>query len=93
MVSKSIWNGINKSTKQNGMEVESENNPFQEGKSLNPKAVQVACGAVHTVARDEIGRAWTWGYGDWGRLGQEDLEDRTRPTPVLTFLDEKSGLV
>eukprot|EP01061_Rhynchopus_euleeides_P003172 TRINITY_DN12446_c1_g1_i1.p1 TRINITY_DN12446_c1_g1~~TRINITY_DN12446_c1_g1_i1.p1 ORF type:complete len:563 (+),score=203.12 TRINITY_DN12446_c1_g1_i1:250-1938(+) len=77
---------------ENGMEVESEANPFEEGKSLNAKAVKVACGAVHTVVLDTAGRAWTWGYGDWGRLGHGDNEDRTKPTPIVAFLDEKTGL-
>ena len=78
---------------ENGLEVECEENPFEEGKALNAKAVQIACGNIHTVVRDSAGRAWTWGYGEWGRLGQSDNEDRTKPTPIVSFLDERTGLV
>ncbi|KAJ9471016.1 hypothetical protein DIPPA_09710 [Diplonema papillatum] len=77
---------------EGGMEVESPENPFENGKQLNPKAVMVSCGAMHTLVLDSLGRAWTWGYGEWGRLGLEDNEDRRRPTPVVFFLDEKTGL-
>ena len=79
---------------ENGMEVEGdEPKPFVEGQTINPKATKVVCGSIHTAVLDSAGRAWTWGYGEWGRLGHDDNEDRVRPTPVVAFLDEKTGLV
>merc|ERR1711933_407360 len=33
------------------------------------KIVRIACGATHTIAVDENGGVWTWGNGDYGRLG------------------------
>ena len=33
------------------------------------KIVRIACGSQHTIAVDENGGVWTWGNGDYGRLG------------------------
>ena len=34
-----------------------------------PRCVQLACGAMHTIAVTEEGEVWSWGKGDSGQLG------------------------
>lgn len=34
------------------------------------KIVQVACGEVHSLARDDQGRCWAWGLNGFGQLAQ-----------------------
>jgi alpha-tubulin suppressor-like RCC1 family protein len=47
--------------------------------------MSVSVGAEHTVALDRHGYVWAWGRGDYGRLGQSniDLNDKTTPVRVL----------
>jgi alpha-tubulin suppressor-like RCC1 family protein len=44
-------------------------------------AVMVACGRCHKVVTAD-GRLWTFGWGDNGRLGHGDMEDKLIPTLV-----------
>jgi alpha-tubulin suppressor-like RCC1 family protein len=44
---------------------------------------QVSCGGSHTTATKTDGTLWTWGSGDTGELGTNDLSSRS--TPVTTF--------
>jgi alpha-tubulin suppressor-like RCC1 family protein len=44
---------------------------------------QVSSGGSHTAAIKTDGTLWTWGYGDYGQLGNESSSDRS--TPVTTF--------
>lgn len=39
-------------------------------------------GAQHTLAIDRDGRAWGWGSGAFGQLGDGTLDNRNAPTPV-----------
>ena len=43
----------------------------------------VSAGGYHSVALDTEGRVWTWGRGEWGRLGHDDASDALVPTVVL----------
>jgi alpha-tubulin suppressor-like RCC1 family protein len=43
----------------------------------------IACGHLHTVAIKTDGTLWTWGQGNLGQLGTNDLTNRS--TPVTTF--------
>ncbi|GAB5371554.1 hypothetical protein AAMO2058_001589900 [Amorphochlora amoebiformis] len=40
------------------------------------KIAQVSCGARHTIAADEHGRVYTWGFGGYGRLGHGDNKNQ-----------------
>eukprot|EP01062_Namystynia_karyoxenos_P005149 TRINITY_DN11812_c0_g1_i1.p1 TRINITY_DN11812_c0_g1~~TRINITY_DN11812_c0_g1_i1.p1 ORF type:complete len:592 (+),score=167.81 TRINITY_DN11812_c0_g1_i1:97-1872(+) len=63
----------------------------EEGAPPKQRAVQVACGAVHTIVLDAEGGVWTWGDGEWGRLGQEDNNDRRHPELIHNpFRDPES---
>lgn len=44
--------------------------------------VSLDVGDNHTCALTTAGRAYCWGEGDWGRLGNDSDWDRTAPVPV-----------
>jgi len=44
--------------------------------------VSLDVGDNHTCALTTEGRAYCWGEGDWGRLGNDSDWDRTAPVPV-----------
>jgi alpha-tubulin suppressor-like RCC1 family protein len=44
---------------------------------------QVVCGDTHTAAIKTDGTLWTWGYGDFGRLGNNSFGSSN--VPVTTF--------
>ncbi|KAK8472662.1 hypothetical protein PHAVU_002G274700 [Phaseolus vulgaris] len=45
--------------------------------------ISVTCGADHTMARSESGRTvYSWGWGDFGRLGHGDHNDMLIPHPI-----------
>ena len=46
------------------------------------KMVQVACGAVHALALSDDGTVFSWGSGDYGRLGHKDQKDIHVPTAL-----------
>lgn len=39
-------------------------------------------GGYHSVALDAEGYAWSWGRGEWGRLGHGDSSDCYEPTKI-----------
>jgi alpha-tubulin suppressor-like RCC1 family protein len=45
---------------------------------------QVSCGRYHTLAIKTDGTLWSWGWGQYGRLGNASIID-TNSTPVTTF--------
>ncbi|XP_058225438.1 uncharacterized protein LOC131334446 [Rhododendron vialii] len=47
--------------------------------------VKVACGTNHAVAVDSNGFVYTWGCGDYGRLGHKEQKDEWVPRRVETF--------
>lgn len=54
--------------------------------SLAAKAInRIACGNNHTVAADEQGNVWTWGFGGHGRLGHKEQKDEWTPRVVDTL--------
>lgn len=52
----------------------------------------ITCGARHSgaVTSDPRG-VWTWGWGEYGQLGQGDSQDRVTPTLVKYFQDIETG--
>ena len=50
---------------------EAESKTIQRIDSLNKKAMtQIAGGEYHTLSIDEDGKVWSWGYNNYGQLGQ-----------------------
>ena len=49
---------------------------------------QIACGINHTVALSPNGEVFTWGYGDYGRLGHGHGENMNVPTKVKSLSRE-----
>ena len=49
------------------------------------KIVQVSCGGgdAHTLAVDSSGKVWSWGDGDYGKLGRGGSETSKTPKPVI----------
>ncbi|KAF9433115.1 hypothetical protein BGZ76_009868 [Entomortierella beljakovae] len=51
---------------QDGLSISQIGNPeFRQSRIL-----EVACGDVHSLARDDEGRCWAWGVNGFGQLGQ-----------------------
>jgi len=48
--------------------------------------VFVACGREHTVAVDEDGGVWSWGWGEAGRLGIGEVGKVLTPTLITEYL-------
>ena len=48
------------------------------------KIVQVDCGSgdAHTLALDETGQVWSWGDGDYGKLGRPGSDQNKVPKPI-----------
>ena len=53
------------------------------------RAVGVACGQFHSLARDEEGRVMTWGWGVHGQLGLGGIEDSGRPMLVRALANHR----
>jgi alpha-tubulin suppressor-like RCC1 family protein len=43
---------------------------------------QLVCGSQHTLALLQTGDVFSWGYNNYGQLGQGDTTDRTVPTQL-----------
>jgi alpha-tubulin suppressor-like RCC1 family protein len=52
-----------------------------------PKIVKIASGAQHTVAIDENCKAFSWGFGGYGRLGHAETGDELVPRRI-NYLDQ-----
>jgi len=59
--------------------------PPPEGIDYAWKVLDAACGAHHVVCRDAEGHIWTWGSGDYGRLGHNKQQDELRPRQLMFF--------
>lgn len=51
----------------------------------------VSAGCAHTLAIKTDNTLWAWGYGSYGRLGNETLTDRSSPTQVIGGATWKSS--
>ncbi len=52
----------------------------------NLKIKSIACGDSHVICLTDTNRVFTWGCGEFGRLGTGDEDDRYEPTEIkLSF--------
>ncbi|KAL4249963.1 Protein RCC2 [Abortiporus biennis] len=49
------------------------------------KIVEIACGQQHSIALDDTGNVWVWGYNGYCRLGLGNQQDVLIPKPVPQF--------
>ena len=54
-----------------------------------PKIIKIACGPNHTVAVDDNCKAYSWGFGGYGRLGHAETSDELVPR-LIKYLDQKN---
>eukprot|EP00878_Enallax_costatus_P035305 GHUV01039327.1.p1 GENE.GHUV01039327.1~~GHUV01039327.1.p1 ORF type:complete len:342 (+),score=105.15 GHUV01039327.1:364-1389(+) len=52
---------------------------------LGVNITQIACGHSHTIALDDKGTAFTWGNGNYGKLGHKVQQDEMKPRAVDSF--------
>ena len=57
--------------------------PTLVSKLANTTLVGIACGQYHSVAWDDKGLAWTWGWGVYGQLGHDSIEDEYWPCRLI----------
>uniref|UniRef100_A0A669BIW0 E3 ubiquitin-protein ligase HERC2 n=1 Tax=Oreochromis niloticus TaxID=8128 RepID=A0A669BIW0_ORENI len=55
------------------------------GKQAGKHVVHVACGSTYSAAITADGELYTWGRGNYGRLGHGSSEDQTTPMVVTAF--------
>ncbi|KAF9172847.1 RCC1 domain-containing protein 1 [Mortierella sp. AD010] len=46
-----------------------------QSESIDVNVTRVACGRAHTVVLDDLGQAWSCGWGKYGQLGQGNTSD------------------
>lgn len=46
---------------------------------------QVTCGHTHSLALDDKGAAYTWGNGNYGKLGHKVQQDEMKPRQIDSF--------
>ena len=49
------------------------------------RVVAVSAGDRHSIALTADGAVWSWGDGDWGRLGHGDMQGQLLPRKIETF--------
>ena len=57
--------------------------PTLVSKLANTTLVGIACGQYHSVAWNDKGLAWTWGWGVHGQLGHDSIEDEFWPCRLI----------
>uniref|UniRef100_A0A3Q3VWY8 E3 ubiquitin-protein ligase HERC2 n=1 Tax=Mola mola TaxID=94237 RepID=A0A3Q3VWY8_MOLML len=55
------------------------------GKQAGKHVVQIACGSTYSAAITADGELYTWGRGNYGRLGHGSSEDQTTPMLVTAL--------
>lgn len=49
------------------------------------KIVEISCGQQHSIAMDEDGYCYAWGFGGYGRLGLGSSDDQLSPVLIPQF--------
>ena len=53
------------------------------------RVVAVSAGAYHSLAVTADGAVWSWGWGDYGRLGHGDTQDQLLPKKVEALASQR----
>ncbi|KAF9131210.1 hypothetical protein BGW39_002116 [Mortierella sp. 14UC] len=56
------------------------------------RILEVACGEVHTLARDDQGRGWAWGVNGFGQLAQGAYSHANLKLPNPTLIKDIPGI-
>ncbi|KAH7651342.1 Regulator of chromosome condensation 1/beta-lactamase-inhibitor protein II [Dioscorea alata] len=64
--------------------------PSGNSDSSQPLCVGIAAGAYHSLALQEDGSVWSWGYNTYGQLGHSEVENASLPCLVEHFQQLKS---
>ena len=51
--------------------------------TINPNVRVIATGQNNSLAIDKNGKAWSWGYNNYGQLGDNSIIDKVTPVAVL----------
>lgn len=57
-----------------------------------PKITKISCGANHTVAIDDKFKAYSWGFGGYGRLGHAETADEMVPRIIQALNGPRRGI-
>eukprot|EP01084_Bolivina_argentea_P295347 508441_1 len=57
------------------------------------KFIDIYCGRVHTLALDNNGQIWSWGYEEYGQLGHGDTNHRYKPTMIEYFVNKSIQII
>ena len=79
------WGNNNYSQLGNG-DTTQQNTPIliNTGDLVNKVIVSIVCGSFHTIALDNTGHVYTWGYNEQGQLGDGTTFDKNRPILINT---------
>ncbi|XXQ33080.1 Regulator of chromosome condensation [Plasmodiophora brassicae] len=72
------------------MEIEAQPRPRHVPGIPKDSVVNVACGINHTICLTDDGSVYSWGCGDYGRLGHEVQRDELRPRQIGTFTSNRA---
>ncbi|CAO1637787.1 unnamed protein product [Sympodiomycopsis kandeliae] len=65
-----------------------EDTPILVKALADKKIVSISCGQQHSIALDDQGFVYVWGFGGYGRLGLGNANDQYTPTLVPSFARE-----
>lgn len=65
-----------------------EDTPILVKALADKKIVSISCGQQHSIALDDQGFCYVWGFGGYGRLGLGNANDQYTPTLVPSFARE-----
>ncbi|GAM21290.1 hypothetical protein SAMD00019534_044650 [Acytostelium subglobosum LB1] len=58
------------------------------GVSSRPRIIKAACGTWHSLLLDDEGQVYSFGWGEFGQLGQGDTDSCTTPTIIESLMDD-----
>ena len=83
----SFWNGAGGLGHGDRTQRETPEKLGAFGEASGVRAVSISAGGYHSVALDSEGAMWSWGRGEWGRLGFGDSADQLAPARLDEWLD------